>query len=75
MLLANFFVAQCLITHARLWAMLRCHPKPQMEKLDGLVAIVHAATGMQIDVSTSQALHASLVQLGHAYQHDPLILQ
>jgi DIS3-like exonuclease 2 len=74
MLLANFLVAQRLITHASRRALLRNHGEPQMEKVGDLVAVVKAACGFEMDCSSSQALHASLVRLGCECQ-DPLVLQ
>jgi DIS3-like exonuclease 2 len=72
MLMANYLVAQRLITHAGSLAVLRMHPEPLMNGLDCVVNIA-AAAGVEIDISTSQTLHESLVQL--AQQGDSLLLQ
>ena len=75
MLLANYLVAQRLLTHAGDLALLRNHGAPDMDKLDDLVAVVKAATGFDMDVSSSQSLHASLVDLERNYGNDPLVLK
>lgn len=74
MLLANFLVAQRLITHAGDRALLRNHGDPQMEKLDDLAVLVKATLGFDLDCTTSQSLHSSLVRIGRECS-DPLILQ
>jgi DIS3-like exonuclease 2 len=62
MLMANFLVAQRLITHAGGRAVLRQHPAP-LE--DGLADVVLAAShfGYEIDPTSSQALQESLNKL------------
>ena len=72
MLLANYLVAQRLLTHAKTLSVLRMHPPPLMSGL-GNVVNVAAAAGIPMDISTSQKLHESLVRVSR--QGDPLILQ
>jgi DIS3-like exonuclease 2 len=74
MLLANYLVAQRLITHSGGRAVLRCHNEPAEDGLGDLAAVAKAAIGFDIDVSSSQTLHASLVRLGRECK-DPLVLQ
>lgn len=75
MLLANYLVAQRLIMHAESRAVLRCHKEPEMDGLSELAAVVFAATGHELDVSSSEGLHRSLVHLSSEYSDQPLILQ
>jgi len=74
MLLANYLVAQRLITHAKGRALLRHHPEPLEEGLDKVAEIAKAGIGFDVDISSSQALHASLSRLGHEC-NDALVLQ
>lgn len=73
MLLANYLVAQRLITHARDLAVLRSHPEPLIIGLDAVVRLAKAAIDFDIDVSSSQTLHESLVRISH--ESDVLLLQ
>jgi exoribonuclease R len=73
MLLANYLVAQRLLSHAGGRAVLRYHPEPSDEGLDKVVAVAQA-NGYRIDTSSSQALHDSLCRLSRDC-HDPLVLQ
>lgn len=75
MLLANYLVAQRLITHTGDCAVLRNHRPPEMEALGDLQSAVKTLTGMTIDISTSQSLHHSLVQLGHMNSLDAATAQ
>lgn len=73
MLLANYLVAQRLITHTGDLACLRHHPPPKMESIDKVVAVAKAGMNFDIDITSSQSLHKSLVRLGQVCQ-DPLFL-
>ena len=73
MLLANYLVAQRLITHAKERAVLRHHPEPLEEGLDKVAAIAKAAVGFDIDISSSQALHSSLRRFGRECRDDLVI--
>ena len=73
MLLANFLVAQRLITHARDLAVLRNHGEPKILGLEAVVVLAKQAIDFDIDVSSSQRLHSSLAQLSR--QCDSLLLQ
>ena len=73
MLLANYLVAQRLITHAKGRALLRQHPEPLEEGLDKVADVAKAAIGFDIDIHTSQALHDSLCRLKQECD-DPLVL-
>jgi len=81
MLLANYLVAQRLITHVHGGrAVLRNHPEPLEDGLDKVAAVAKAAIGFHIDISSSQALHNSLHLLRQTCEDednvtDPLILQ
>ncbi|GAX13658.1 hypothetical protein FisN_14Lh328 [Fistulifera solaris] len=75
MLLANYLVAQKLIMHAESRAVLRCHKEPEIDGLSELAAVVFAATGHELNVSSSEDLHRSLVRLSREYSDQPLILQ
>lgn len=75
MLLANYLVAQRLITHAPDLAVLRKHPEPLMEGLDKVVTLAKAALDFDINPETSQTLHESLVRLSHQMANDSLVLQ
>jgi exoribonuclease R len=74
MLLANYLVAQRLITHAGDLACLRHHPPPKMESMDKVAAVAKAGMNFDIDISSSQTLHQSLVRLGQVCRDDPLVL-
>lgn len=74
MLMANYLVAQRLITHAKDRAVLRNHPEPLEEGLDKVAAIARAAVNFEMDISSSQALHLSLQRFGRECQ-DPLVIQ
>jgi DIS3-like exonuclease 2 len=73
MLLANYLVAQRLITHAGELACLRHHHPPKIDSMDKVAAIAKASLNFDIDVTSSQSLHESLVRLGQIC-HDPLVL-
>jgi DIS3-like exonuclease 2 len=73
MLLANYLVAQRLITHAGEMACLRHHQPPKIDSMDKVAAVAKASLNFDIDVTSSQSLHESLVRLGQIC-HDPLVL-
>ena len=79
MLLANYLVAQRLITHAKGRAVLRHHPEPLEEGLDKVAAVAKASMDFEIDITTSQTLHDSLHRLRQELDRrpdaDPLVLQ
>lgn len=74
MLLANYLVAQRLITHAKGRALLRHHPEPLQEGMDKVAAVAKAAVGFDMDISSSQTLHSSLQRFGRECQ-DSLVIQ
>lgn len=74
MLLANYLVAQRLITHAGPLALLRHHPAPLEKGLDDVVEIARAGTGFFIDATSSQTLQASLSRMGRECD-DELVMQ
>ena len=73
MLLANYLVAQRLISHAKDRALLRHHPEPLEEGLDKVADVAMAAMGFEIDIRTSQTLQDSLCRLKHECS-DPLVM-
>ena len=73
MLLANFLVAQRLITHAKDRALLRHHPEPLEDGLDKVAAVAKAAVGFEMDISSSHTLHTSLQRFGRECQDDLVI--
>ena len=73
MLLANFLVAQRLITHTGDLALLRCHSDPSADGLADLVQIAKTTMNFDIDTSTSQTLHDSLIRFSRTC--DELMLQ
>ena len=73
MLLANYLVAQRLITHAGGLACLRNHRAPKIEQMDKAAAVAKAGLDFDIDITSSQALHRSLVNLGQVCS-DPLVM-
>lgn len=74
MLLANYLVAQRLITHAKDRAVLRHHPEPLQDGMDKVATVAKAAVGFDMDISSSQALHSSLQRFGRECQ-DALVIQ
>lgn len=74
MLLANYLVAQRLITHARELALLRFHPEPLMDGLDNVADVAKASTGLDLATDSSKALHESLVRLERECK-DPVALR
>ena len=74
MLLANYFVAQRLITHAGGLALLRHHPPPLMDGIEKVVEVAKESIGFEIDPSSSQALQSSLSRLGRECD-DELVMQ
>lgn len=74
MLLANFLVAQRLITHANGRALLRQHSPPLEAGLQNVVEVSKESFNFDIDVSNSQTLQESLSRLGRTCD-DELVIQ
>jgi VacB/RNase II family 3'-5' exoribonuclease len=73
MLMANYLVAQRLITHAGGRALLRNHEPPLEDGLEKAAALAMEAIGFRIDISSSESLQQSLNRLGRECQ-DGIIL-
>lgn len=74
MLLANYLVAQRLITHAGDRALLRRHPDPIKLGLDKVVDVAKAMFNFHVDASSSGALQSSLSRL-EAQCNDDVTMQ
>lgn len=74
MLIANYLVAQRLVTHAGGKALLRNHEPPLYEGLEKVVEMAKEAIGFQIDISSSEALQRSLNKLGRECR-DEIVLK
>jgi len=74
MLLANYLVAQRLITHTGGRAVLRHHEPPEAEGLQQAADLAMEAIGFRIDIESSESLQRSLNRLGREC-HDPIVLQ
>ena len=74
MLLANFLVAQRLITHANGRALLRQHPPPLEAGLQNVVEVSKESFDFDIDVTNSQTLQESLSRLSRTCK-DELVIQ
>jgi DIS3-like exonuclease 2 len=74
MLLANFLVAQRLITHTGPLACLRHHEPPDYEGLEKAAELAMEAIGFRIDIESSEAVQRSLNRLGRECQ-DPILLK
>ena len=74
MLMANFLVAQRLITHTGPRACLRHHEPPDYEGLEQAAALAMEAIGFRIDIESSESVQRSLNRLGQECQ-DPILLQ
>jgi DIS3-like exonuclease 2 len=74
MLLANYFVAQRLITHAGGLALLRHHPAPLLDGIEKVVDVAKQGIGFDIDATSSSTLQASLSRLGRECD-DELVIQ
>jgi DIS3-like exonuclease 2 len=74
MLMANYLVAQRLITHAGGRALLRHHEPPMADGLEKAAALAKEALGFHIDITSSESLQRSLNRLGRECQ-DEIILQ
>lgn len=74
MLLANYLVAQRLITHAGGRAVLRNHEPPLPEGLEKVAEVAKHTIGFNIDISSSEAVQRSLNRLGREVQ-DEIVLQ
>jgi DIS3-like exonuclease 2 len=77
MLLANYLVAERLITHGKGLGTLRQHPPPLDEGLDKVIDLAQEACDFTLDASTSAALQESLNKLSRQCQRtgDTLIMQ
>jgi exoribonuclease R len=74
MLLANYLVAQQLVTHAGGRACLRNHEPPLYDSLEKVAELAKVAIGFIIDISSSEALQRSLNRLGRQCK-DELVLK
>jgi DIS3-like exonuclease 2 len=74
MLLANYLVAQRLITHAGDRACLRRHPPPLMDSMEKVSNLTKASLNYELSLETSEGLQRSLRHIG-TICHDPLVLQ
>ena len=74
MLLANYLVAQKMITDAGDRALLRSHEPPTFDGLQGVAQIAKEAIGFVIDITSSETLQKSLNRLGREC-NDELVLQ
>jgi exoribonuclease R len=74
MLLANYLVAQRLITHAGGKALLRNHSPPLIDGLEKVAELAKHTIGFQIDISSSESLQRSLNRLGRECS-DELVLK
>ncbi|KAL3786259.1 hypothetical protein HJC23_005337 [Cyclotella cryptica] len=74
MLLANFLVAQRLITHAKGRALLRQHSPPLEAGLQNVVEVSKESFDFDIDVSNSKTLQESLSRLSRTCS-DELVIQ
>ena len=74
MLLANYFVAQRLITHAHGRALLRNHSPPIELGMQSVVDISREALNFEIDTTNSSTLQASLSRLSRECD-DELVVQ
>ncbi|CAJ1960111.1 unnamed protein product [Cylindrotheca closterium] len=74
MLLANYLVAQRLITHAGGLACLRNHEVPLYDGLEKVAAVAQAAIGFKVDIDSSEGLQRSLSRLAQECQ-DELVLK
>eukprot|EP00526_Cylindrotheca_closterium_P002831 CAMPEP_0113629878 /NCGR_PEP_ID=MMETSP0017_2-20120614/15516_1 /TAXON_ID=2856 /ORGANISM="Cylindrotheca closterium" /LENGTH=1018 /DNA_ID=CAMNT_0000540305 /DNA_START=64 /DNA_END=3117 /DNA_ORIENTATION=+ /assembly_acc=CAM_ASM_000147 len=74
MLLANYLVAQRLITHAGGRACLRNHETPLYDGLEKVAAVAHVAIGFKVDIDSSEGLQRSLSRLAAECQ-DELVLK
>lgn len=70
MLMANYLVAQRLVTHSLTsnLAMIRRHPPPLMEGMDTVCEASHSVLGFTIDTTDSRSLQSSLSRLGRRCQ-------
>lgn len=73
MLLANFLVAQRLITHAKGRALLRQHAPPLEAGLQTVVEVSKESFNFDIDVTSSQTLQESLSRLSRTCSDDLVI--
>jgi len=74
MLIANYLVAQRLITHSGGLACLRNHEAPLYTGLEKVAAISKEVLGFTFDISSSEAMQRSLNRLGRECQ-DELVLK
>jgi len=74
MLLANYLVAQRLITHAHGRALLRNHSPPLELGMQQVVDVSRESYGFEIDTTNSNSLQSSLSRLSREC-NDPLVVQ
>jgi DIS3-like exonuclease 2 len=74
MLIANYLVAQRLITHARGRALLRHHPPPLEGRMQQVVDVSKEAFDFDIDVTNSKTLQESLSKISRDCD-DELVVQ
>mmetsp|Transcript_20216 Transcript_20216/g.57981 ORF Transcript_20216/g.57981 Transcript_20216/m.57981 type:complete len:980 (+) Transcript_20216:2-2941(+) len=72
MLMANYLVAQRLITHAGDLALLRQHPPPLEQGLDE-VAQVAQGLGLELDTTNSASIQNSLRKISHECTDDVIL--
>lgn len=70
MLLANYLVAERLITHAGGRACLRSHATPLSDGLKKVAEVAKEAIGFDLDISSSEGLQRSLSRLGRQCRDD-----
>lgn len=75
MLLANYLVAQRLITHAGKRACLRHHEPPLNLGLEKVAQMAKESIGFDIDISSSEALQRSLNRLGREFSGNELVIK
>lgn len=74
MLLANYLVAERLISHAGKLALLRQHPPPIAERMESVADAARVGKGFVLDLTSSKSLQASLSRLGRECD-DELVMQ
>ena len=74
MLLANYLVAERLITHAGKLALLRRHPPPISESMESVADAARLGKGFVLDLTSSKSIQASLSRLGRECD-DELVMQ
>jgi len=74
MLLANYLVAERLISHAGDRAVIRNHNPPLHKGLEDVVDVARESVGFHIDATSSQSLQESLSRMGREC-NDELVMQ